>query len=219
MDLALTKDVHMTKVKKLKALLDVLRLPNDTFVSRLTKIHDSLFGNAAFNNPPVDLTLFQTGISNYAAAVVAALDGGKQAVANMNKLREGLVKMVEQLAHYVEANSNDDVATFTSSGFEIRPTARVAPQPLVQPEITGIDQGKTGELLVAVTPVKKARMYEIRYAPVGGGVNPITVTVPRALQAVPIENLTPGTTYTFQVRAYGTLGFTDWSNPQQRMCI
>jgi hypothetical protein len=210
----------MTKVKRLKALLDVLRWPKDTFVSRLTKIHDSMFGNAAFSNPPVDLNLFQTGISNYAAAVVAALDGGKQAIANMNKLREELARMVEQLAHYVEANSNDDVATFTSSGFEIRPTTRVAPQPLVQPEIKGIDQGKTGVLLVAVTPVDKALMYEIRYAPVGGGgVNPITITAPQARKAVPIENLTPGTIYTFQVRAYGTLGFTDWSNPQQRMCI
>ena len=33
------------------------------------------------------------------------------------------------------------------------------------------------------------------------------------------ENLAPGTIYTFQVRAFGTLGYTDWSNPVQRMCI
>ena len=29
----------------------------------------------------------------------------------------------------------------------------------------------------------------------------------------------PGTTYTFQVRAYGTPGFTEFSQPVQRMVI
>jgi hypothetical protein len=38
-------------------------------------------------------------------------------------------------------------------------------------------------------------------------------------EAVPVENLTPGTTYMFQVRAYGKLGYTDWSQPVQRMVI
>ncbi len=32
-----------------------------------------------------------------------------------------------------------------------------------------------------------------------------------------ISNLTPGTTYTFQVRALGRLGYTNWSDPVSRM--
>ena len=212
-----------TKVKKLKAFFDFLRVPDDTFVSRLTAIHDKMFGNAAFPNPPVDLTVFKTGITNYAAAAVAALDGGKQAKADKKKQHEALVKTAELLGHYVEASSNDDPAIFTSSGFLIRSSGKVPPQPLAQPSITGIAQGKTGELLVSVTKVAKARNYEIRYAPVAAGGPPPTtftsLTIATVKKAAPIDNLTPGTTYMFQVRAFGNLGFTDWSSAVQRMCI
>jgi len=34
-----------------------------------------------------------------------------------------------------------------------------------------------------------------------------------------INNLTPGTTYAFQVRAVGgSTGYTDWSDPVAHMC-
>src|SRR5207237_9547089 len=137
-----------TIVKKLKVLFDFLRLPSDGLVSRLTQIHDKMAGNPAFSNPPVDLAAFLTAISTFSASVVAALDGSKQAKAIMKKHREGLVKMAEQLGHYVEAASDSDPVTFTSSGFAIRSTTRVPSQPLAQPAIKRVDQGKTGELLV-----------------------------------------------------------------------
>jgi hypothetical protein len=213
----------MTKVKKLIALFSFLRLPDDSFVSRLTAIHDAMLGNTAYPAPPIDLATFKTAITNYAASVVAALDGSKRAIGNKKKLREVVVKMAEQLGHYVEANCNEDPVTFTSSGFEIRQTVPLAPQPLAQPTVESVDQGKTGELRANVTPVEKARMYEVRIAPLGpGGAPPTTwITVPAASARKPIavENLTPGTTYVFQVRAYGTLGYTDWSPAYQRMCI
>ena len=147
----------MTKAKKLKAMFDFLPLPADGFVSRLTAIHDKMFGNAAFPNPPVDLAVFMTAITTFAASVVVALDGSKQAIATMKKQHEGLVKMAELLGHYVEATCNNDPATFTSSGFAIRSTTRVPPQPLAQPAINRVDQGKTGELLVILIAVLKAR--------------------------------------------------------------
>ena len=213
----------MTKPKKLMAVFDFLPLPADGFVSRLTAIHDKMFGNAAFTNPPVDLAVFMTAITTFAASVVVALDGSKQAVATMKKQHEGLVKMAKLLGHYVEATCNNDPVTFTSSGFAIRSTTRVPPQALAQPAINRVDQGKTGELLVILIAVLKARLYEIRYAPAGtGGTAPTTfasITIASANKAVPVENLTPGTTYLFQVRAFGKLGYTDWSQPVQRMVI
>jgi hypothetical protein len=169
------------------------------------------------------LAVFKTAISNYAAAVVVALDGSKQAIANRNKLREVVVRMAEQLGRYVEAASDDDSAIFMSGGFQIRPTTVVSAQPTGQPTIDHVDQGKTGELLVAVTAVRKVRVYQIKYATVGAaGAAPTTidtVTVARVRKPVSIGNLTPGTIYVFQVRAFGVLGFSDWSNPVQRMVI
>jgi hypothetical protein len=152
-----------------------------------------------------------------------ALDGSKQAKATMKKQHEGLVKMAELLGHYVEATCNNDPVTFTSSGFAIRSTTRVPSQPLVQPTILRVDQGKTGQLLVILIAVLKARLYEIRYAPAGtSGAAPTTfalISLAIANKAVPVDDLTPGTTYVFQVRAFGTLGYTDWSQPVQRMVI
>jgi hypothetical protein len=211
-----------TTMKKLKVLFDFLRLPADDFVSRLTQIHDKMNGNAAFSNPPVDLAAFLAAISTFAAFVVVALDGSKQAIAIKKKQRAGLVKMAEQLGHYVEAASNHDPVTFTSSGFQIRSTARIPQAPLAQPVIDSVDQGKTGEMLVTVSPVVNARIYEVEFAPVTtNGAAPVwtKITIATARKSVPVENLTPGTTYMFHVRAFGTPGFTDWSQPVQRMVI
>jgi len=211
-----------TVVKKLKALFDFLRLPSDTFVSRLTQIHDKMLGNAAFPNPPVDMAAFLAAITNFSASVVVSLDGSKQAIAIMKKQREGLVKMAEQLGHYVEAASNNDPVTFTSSGFEIRSTARVPKAALAQPVIESLDQGKTGELLVLISPVLNARIYEVEFAPVStNGAAPVwtKITIVTARKPVSVENLTPGTTYMFHVRSFGKPGFTDWSQPVQRMVI
>src|SRR5262249_44478604 len=163
-------------------------------------IHDGLNGNAAFPKPLVDLAVFKVGIDNYAAAVVQSLDGSKQAIATRKKLRGEAIKMAEQLAHYVEASSQGGPQIFTSSGFEIRSTARVSPQPLSMPAIVSLDQGNVGQLLVKITPVAKARAYEVRWAPVVAAGSASTWTsalVASAKAATPIGNLTPGTTYTF----------------------
>jgi hypothetical protein len=63
----------------------------------------------------------------------------------------------------------------------------------------------------------KARSYEVRYATITGGTIgswaiQATTTVK---SATPVDGLTPGTMYTFQVRALGRLGFTDWSHSDQ----
>ena len=34
-----------------------------------------------------------------------------------------------------------------------------------------------------------------------------------------LNGLTPGTTYAVQIRAYGTLGYTEWSDSVTRMVI
>ena len=192
----------MALVKKFKVLLSFTRFADDPLVSFLRSIQNALSGNAAFPNPVVDLVVFKTAIDSYAAAVVQALDGGKQAIATKNKLRGEAIKMAEQLAHYVEANCHGDLQIFTSSAFQLRSTTNAPPQPLPQPGIVRIDQGNTCQLLVSVTKVLKARLYEIRSAPFGTGAtagNWTSTFVPSAQKAAPVSNLTPGTTYTFQL--------------------
>ena len=96
--------------------------------------------------------------------------------------------------------------TFLSSGFAAAPAHQPTPaQPIPIPSITKIDQGNIGQFLVTIQPVK-ARSYELRFAAVaapGATINWTTIVVPKTKPTTPINNLTPGTTYTFQVRAFG----------------
>jgi len=99
----------------------------------------------------------------------------------------------------------------TSSGFQLAAVTRRAPQPLPTPSIRFIDHGVSGQLRVMVNGVAKARSYDIRYATVINGIAASwaiqATTIVRS--ATPINGLTPGATYSFQVRALGRLGFTD----------
>ena len=211
----------MTKLKRIKASLGFARTPHAALVARLNAVHDGMSGNPAYPSPPVDLATFKTAIDSFAASIAEALDGGKKAITAKNQQREAVIKMAEQLGHYVQANCRDDLATFTSSGFQALSNSRTPSQPLPQPTISKVDQGTTGQLLVTVKALRKALSYELRYAALGEGGMPgawTTAVLTRA-KAASISSLTPGTTYTFQTRALGRLGFTDWSDSVNRMCI
>jgi len=88
--------------------------------------------------------------------------------------------------------------------------------------ILKVEHGNSGELLVTIKSLPRARAYDVRYAsvPAGGGTPATwtTDTFASAKIAVPIRGLTPGTNYAFQVRAFGKAGYTDWSNSVTRFC-
>ena len=79
------------------------------------------------------------------------------------------------------------------------------------------------QLLVSIKAVRKAKSYELRYGAAGAsGAAPAVWSIlmaPNAKTAVPINGLTPGTTYAVQVRAYGQLGYTAYSDSVTRMVI
>ena len=211
-----------TKLPIIRTSLRYNKLTDPEFLARLNAVLSGTFGNSKFTTPPVDVATFKAGVDSYTATITDASDGSRKAKAARDKKRQEMSVMMRHLGVYVEVASNGDMDTFLSSGFEPTATTRSTPQPLAQPTIAGIDQINTGQLLVGVTPVKGARQYELRYAPVGAGGTAGTwtvITLPSAKLATPLNALTPGTLYSFQVRAYGKLGYTDWSDALNRMCF
>jgi len=192
-------------------------------IQRLNAVHDGLLNNPAYPNPSVDLAAFKTAIDAYTAAVAAALEGGKSALALRDKRRADVVAMLRSLGHFVEGASKNDMTTFLSSGFVAATTGRRNPSvPVDVPSINRVDQGSTGQLLVTIQPVANARHYQLRYAlDPAAGTQPgwTTIDLPSTQPAITINKLTRGASYTFQVRAYGKLGYSDWSAPAERMCI
>jgi Fibronectin type III domain len=213
-----------TKLNIIKPHLAVNDLSDGDLLQRLNSVHDGMLNNPAYPNPPVDMAGFKAVIDAYTTAAAAAQhDGGKSAILERDKRRADALIMYRLLGHYVETACKNDPKTFASSGFTAASTGRRnPPQPVVAPLIVSLDQGNTGELLVTIRPVAHARHYEVRYAAVpaaGAAVNWTTIVAPSTKPPTTIKNLAPGTTYEFQVRAFGKLGFSDWSASVERMCI
>ena len=214
----------MAKVPKLiKAVLNLHKSLPEQVLSQGQALLKGLVGNPNFTVMPIDLNTFKADLEAYAASIADAKDGGKKAIALRDKQGETVIRTIKLLVSYVEINCKDDMNIFLSSGLQPKSTTRTLAQPLEQPVIAGLDQGTPGQLLASVKAVRKAKHYDLRYGPVGpGGATPATwstVTVPNAKTAVPLNGLTPGTTYAVQVRAYGQLGYTEYSDSVTRMVI
>jgi hypothetical protein len=198
-------------------------LTDDEFLTDCNAVGKGMDGNDKFPAPPIPIASFKAGVAVYADAISTAKDGSKTAIAIRKRKRDDVTIMMRILGHYVETTCNGDMGVFLSSGFVTKSPVHAPPQPLDQPKIDKIEQGSiSGQMLVSVMPVLKARHYDLRYAAEGaGGVLGAfsMITLPSARQPVVINGLTVQTNYAFSVRAYGKAGYTDWSAPLSRICI
>src|SRR2546426_2196324 len=177
----------MAKIPKLiKAAINFTKSLPEQVLSQGQALLKSLTGNSNFTNPPVDLSVFKADLDSYAVSIADAKDGGKKAIALRNKLGDVVIRTIKLLATYVELHCKDDMNIFLSSGFQPRSSTRTPAQPLDQPMILGIDQGNSGELLVSIKRVRKAKTYELRWGPVGaGGATPASWSMKTVAKAKP----------------------------------
>jgi hypothetical protein len=180
-----------------------------------------LTNNPAFPAPTVDLKVLQAAADELDAALAAQVHGGTAATAEKNNKQEALIVLLRKLEHYVEDNCGNDLAVLLSSGFQAAASARDR-SPLANPAIVSVDSGNSTELVMKVTPIARAKCYEVRSAAVGAGNAPgpwQTAGLFTSSQSMTMAGLVPGTIYVFQVRAIGgSSGYSDWSNPVSRMC-
>jgi len=203
------------KVPKIKPILGVEKVPDPEFLKQLNATHKGVNGNPLFPTPPVDMTVYKTGIDLFQTLVTDAEDGGKKAISSKKKQRVVVTKMFTQLGDYVKAVCDGDLTKFNTSGFVAASNVRAPVQPLPPATFEWIDRGpNSGTVAVKPKRLPKANHYDVRYAVLSPGSTPaswIIVTLLNSKKAK-IQNLTPGATYAFQIRAYGELGPTDWSD-------
>lgn len=214
----------MPVFKQIRVKRGYTKLPHPAFLSFLTNVYRSLLNNAHFLKPFLDLTLFKTKIDEYAAAIAATMTRSSLAYAQRDALREDLMKMLLQLIGYVEHKCDNDPAILATSGLEALPSAHTPPQPLEKPGIRKVGHGAvSGELLVWLPPsLRKIVRYDIRYAPIDAEGLPTTEwkvkVAASSTHPVSIQNLRPGTLYAFQLRTFGKIGESDWSDPVTKIC-
>jgi hypothetical protein len=175
-----------------------------------------------FPKLPFDLTDYSAAITSYEDSIPAAIDGGKTAGEQKNKLRDDAIRVYTLLGHYVEAHSNHDMATFLLSGFQAVETKRT-PKPPASESIRKVEPGpNSGQIVIVPTRLPGAKAYQLRWAPVSPGGTPATWTdllLTSVRPATIISDLTPGTIYAFQARALVKGGFNDWSDSVTLMCV
>jgi len=210
----------MTTIVKRKPIRALLRLSKMTDGVVGPILDSSLKGLSVntnvYSKPPIDLPIYGNAIAAYKASIPAALDGSKTAVALKKRLRDVAIKMYVQLAHYVEANCNDDLATFLLSGIQAKSSTKTLTPP-VSDAIRKVEQGKnSGQLVVTLLRYRGASSHELGWSPVPPGGTPnawSSQPVTNLRTATTVSGLTPGMVYAFRVRALTKTGYTDWSHP------
>jgi hypothetical protein len=217
------KTTQMPIVKRfLRVMLGYSRTPNSELLLKGYRVFEGMSGNPAFPKPPVDLRTFQALLERFSSAIAEALYRDQRAIVARDTLRNEVILSLRQLGHYVEGACNNEEATLISSGFDLMPSSFASPEALPVPRLIGVEHGRTGQLLVRITPLgRKAKSYDLRHAVQPSDGKPpewIEQKVASARARIAITDLTPGVIYIFEVRAHGQLGYTDWSPSVTKMC-
>ena len=114
------------KQPTIKAVTGFRIMKPDAVYSAANAIYTGLNGNADIPAPPAPFDLPALLAANQAlsAANAAALDGGRKAAAQRSHQKEVVVKLLDQLAKYVQSNCKDDMTIFLSSGFKAQSSTK-----------------------------------------------------------------------------------------------
>ena len=179
----------------------------------------AMTGNPLYPSPLPSLDTLAAANEAFAAAVTAAKDRGKAAIARRNQLRGALVQVLRELALYVQRACGGDRVKLIASGFTPQRQRGPAAGVPSAPQFVRLALGKLkGQLIARCNPVANALTYEWRYASTAtptAWVQPDAVSKARLL----IEGLTAGTTYTVQVRVIGAAGPSEWSEVASAMSL
>jgi len=210
----------MAKHSTIKAATGFRSMRPEVVFNTSQAIYNGLTGNTNIPAPPAPFDLPTLLAANQAlsAATSEALDGSRKAMALRNHCKEVVVKILDQLAKYVQSNCKDDMTIFLSSGFKVQSSTKTAPAP-ASDSIRFVKPGPiSGQAQIKLVAVAKAGSYEVRWAPVpAGGVPSEWSTQPSTNVRFAVSGLTPGTTYAFQARALIQFGYTEWSDSVTQM--
>jgi hypothetical protein len=211
----------MAKKQSIKASISFKRSTATEVLTRANAVQDGVFSDKDdYPNPPIDPATLKSQIEALSGGITAAMDGGKQAIAAREHLKEVVMKSLRQLGHYAEENCKDDMQTFLKSGFQAASTTRTSTPPLSEAIRKIVPGTNSGQIKVTLMAQTGALSYQLRRAPVGpGGALGDWVEQPvgRTRPATLLTGLTPGTSYAFQVRAVTNSGYSDWSESITRI--
>lgn len=146
-------------MSKRKAVINFKQYKDNDLVEIAQLIVSKMSLNADFPKPVPTLTVIQTAITEYSAALVKAKDGTKQDTQIKNDKKLVLEDLLAKLGNYVNGITEGDLAKLDGSGFPITKL----PEPigiLPVPENFHVTTGdNSGEALLNFSSVPKATGY------------------------------------------------------------
>lgn len=126
------------------------------------RVADKMENNENFPDPPVALAALKKIMPKYRVALANALGRDMEMVANKNKIKETIIRLLQELADYVTATSKGDKGMMLSSGFEVSEDTGNKGL-LAKIEILEVETGASGEATTRVKNAKGARAYIHQY--------------------------------------------------------
>jgi hypothetical protein len=192
---------------------------DDKLIGTVNDILTGMTGNANYPAPTPTLPEVTAALEEFTVAKANTAQGGRILTAIKNEKREALVPLVRQLAIYVQANCQNDLAILMSSGFPIQKPQRQPVGVLPPPSKLTVTFGpRTGELRAVASPVAGAAVYNWKLT-TQANPNVVVAEVQTTAARNTFAGLTPGVTYTATVSGIGAAGPSSWSEPVSQVAV
>ncbi len=199
----------------IRVSLSFRRESESQLASTILRIHDRLLGNSHFPSPPVPLADLDSARTTYVDAIIAAKDRGRALIAARAKQRQVVIRLLRELAAYVQFTAKGDISKIYTSGFDVA-SRNTTPTQLPKPVLLRTTNVASTQLGLKVKPIKNARMYEVWIHT--GDENWRPWQLFQNTRRMILKNLTPGTTYWIRLRALGgSTGYSDWTDVTSHM--
>ncbi|MFH0894318.1 MAG: hypothetical protein V2A54_07770 [Bacteroidota bacterium] len=197
-------------MKKVKVLLDFLRLPIPGKVEFGRNTVTRMTGNISFPTPDVPLAQVTTACNNLETAYNAAQGGGKQQTAALHQAEKAWEDLLRRVAAYVDRIALGNDVMILSAGFNTthQPVSRLNPD-------FSVERGEqSGEVILKHKAFagRSAWIWQMSETPDTTAEE--WKTIGTTLQATFIvNNLKPTVKYWFRAALVTTAGQQDWCEP------
>jgi hypothetical protein len=204
---------------KIKFSLNKLSLSEK--IAKARQIVDALTDNPSFPTPTPTLAAATAAIDEAEKAALEAQQArqtAKEKTSSQGQKEDAMVRLVSQLAAYVENVAGGDEQKILSAGMDTREKAVAATDTTAEPQALSANAGDhDGEIDLSWDKVSGAKSYVLEKSGDPPTATSWTHAAVSTKSSFTVAALTSGTRYWFRVAAINANGQSGWSDPATKI--